>query len=284
MQEDKIDQQISKINELLQLSSQQDVAHHLIDLLNMLKERPQVDRSIKNVYKINHVDKLDFDPQVNLEIEGVLIPQVVVEFGSQVNILPRDTSVNLGTPKLEKLDFYLKLADQGLVDPLGIQKDIKTTIMDISTRIDFQVIEPKQGSNSYATLVGRPWGRNMKGNISLDKDILKIKGKGKKISIPLDPRDGQPCEEPNEDNVDIYQLYQAIQKKKDSIEPNKNEEYYLGSPMFVGQNSNSELYNQQIENYEMLSQECWSIKEIPRSKVCSFFLVSLVPKIFEKKV
>ena len=60
MQEDKIDQKSYKINELLQLLSQEDVAHHLIDVLNMLKEWPQVNRPIKNVYKMNHVDKSYF--------------------------------------------------------------------------------------------------------------------------------------------------------------------------------------------------------------------------------
>ena len=42
----------------------------------MLKERTQVDIPIKNVCKMNHVDKSYFNPQVNLEIEGLLIPQL----------------------------------------------------------------------------------------------------------------------------------------------------------------------------------------------------------------
>ena len=86
----------------------------------MLKERAQVDRPIRNVCKMNHMDKLDFNPQVKLEIEGLLIPQVVVDFGSQVNILPRAIWVKPGRPELEKSNFYLKLDDQVLVEPLGI--------------------------------------------------------------------------------------------------------------------------------------------------------------------
>ena len=68
-------------------------------------------------------------------------------------------------------------------------------------------------------------------NILLDKDKLKIKGKGKKIIIPLDPRDGRPWEETNNDDAGIWQ---AIQNNEEMIEPNKNSEIYLGSPMFVG--------------------------------------------------
>jgi hypothetical protein len=32
----------------------------------------------------------DYDPQVDLEIKGFMIPQVVVDFGSQVHILPKE--------------------------------------------------------------------------------------------------------------------------------------------------------------------------------------------------
>ena len=66
MQEDKVDQESSKINELLQLLSQEDDARRLIDLLNILKEWQQFDWPIKNVCKMNHMDKSNFDPQVNL--------------------------------------------------------------------------------------------------------------------------------------------------------------------------------------------------------------------------
>lgn len=56
----------------------------------------QVDRPIKNVCKMNRIDRTNFDPQIGLDIEGVLIPQVVADFGSQVNILPRTTWIRLG--------------------------------------------------------------------------------------------------------------------------------------------------------------------------------------------
>ena len=45
---------------------------------------------------MNQVDKFDIDPQVDLEVEGVLIPQVVVDFGSQVNIFPKFKWLKLG--------------------------------------------------------------------------------------------------------------------------------------------------------------------------------------------
>ena len=61
---------------------------------------------------MNQVDKFDLDPQVDLEIKGLLIPQVIIDFGSQVNIFPKKTWLKLSRPELTKSNFYLKLVDQ----------------------------------------------------------------------------------------------------------------------------------------------------------------------------
>lgn len=137
----------------------------------------------------------DFDPQVNLQINEFLIPRVVLDFGSEVNILTKSTWEKLGRPQLVKSDYYLKLADQGLIEPLGLRINIQTTIMGILVKIVFKVIEPKEASKSYLSLVDRPWARKMKANISLEKDKIKLKGQGKKVIIPLDPKEGSPWED-----------------------------------------------------------------------------------------
>ena len=98
----------------------------------------------------------DFDPQVDLQINEFLIPRVVLDFGSQVNILRKDTWEKLGQPQLVKSDYYFKLVDQGLIEPLVLCRNVQTTIMRITFKIDFKVIEPKEGSKSYLALVGRP--------------------------------------------------------------------------------------------------------------------------------
>ena len=111
----------------------------------------------------------DFDPQVDLQINEFLMPKVVLYFESQVNILTKDTWEKLGQPQLVKSDYYLKLVDQGLIKPLGLCRNVETTITRISVRINFKVIEPREGSKSYPSLVGQPWATKMKANISLRK-------------------------------------------------------------------------------------------------------------------
>ena len=87
-----------------------------------------------------------------------------------------DTWEQLGRPRLYESRIYLKLADQGLIEPIRVWRNVNTTIKVISTKFDFEIIDPKEGSSSFPALVGRPWRRKMKASISLDKERIKIKG------------------------------------------------------------------------------------------------------------
>ena len=54
----------------------------------------------------------------------------------------------------------------------------------------------------------------MKANISLEKDRIKLKGQGKKVIIPLDPKEGAPWEEPNDSEAEVKKLYKIIQSSR----------------------------------------------------------------------
>ena len=79
--------------------------------------------------------------------------------------MTRDTWEQLGRPQLYESGIYLKLADQGLIEPIGFCRNVDTTIKGISTKVDFEIIDPKEGSSSFLALVGRPWGRKIKASI-----------------------------------------------------------------------------------------------------------------------
>ena len=159
--------------------------------------------------------------------------------------MTRDTWEQLGIPRLYESGIYLKLADEGLIEPIGVWRNVDTTIKGISTKVDFEIIEPKEGSSSFPALVGRPWGRKMKASISLDKERIKLKGNGQKVIVPIHPSQGEPIDE----EVDIRQLYK-IQNNEDYIEPNVYGELYLGNQDSVGYNSDAELYDWKVDNYE----------------------------------
>ena len=74
------------------------------------------------------MDKRDAEPLIDLEIKGYHVRQVVLDFGSQVNIMTRDTWEQLGRPRLHELGIYLKLVDQGLIEPIEVWRNVDTTI------------------------------------------------------------------------------------------------------------------------------------------------------------
>ena len=78
------------------------------------------EKQTKNIYSLNQKDKSDANPLVDLEIEGYYVRQVVLNFRSQVNIMTSDTWEQLGRPRLYESGIYLKLADQGLIEPIGV--------------------------------------------------------------------------------------------------------------------------------------------------------------------
>ena len=77
------------------------------------------------------------------------------------------------------------------------------TIQGISTKVDFEIIDLKEGSSSFPALVDRPWGRNMKASISLDKERIKLKGNGQKVIVPIHPYQGEPWTKPIDEEVNI---------------------------------------------------------------------------------
>ena len=155
--------------------------------------------------------------------------------------MTHDTWEQMGRPRLYESGIYLKLADQGLIEPIGVWKNVDMTIKGISTKVDFEIIDPKEGSSSFPALVGPPWGRKMKASISLDKERIKLKGNGQKYIVPIHPSQGERWNEPIDEEVNVRQLYQ-IHNNADYTEPNIHGLLHLGNQDLVGYNFDAELY------------------------------------------
>ena len=57
--------------------------------MSILKEEVYTPKVSKNIAYMGSNMHNDFDPQVDLQINELLIPKVVLDFGSQVNILTK---------------------------------------------------------------------------------------------------------------------------------------------------------------------------------------------------
>ena len=92
------DNHTKTVKELIQLITKEEAVGKLIDLLYSVKKSTTSGQSQKTVCSMGKHAQPDLDPKVNLVVNGYTMPQVVVDFGSQVNILPRSTWVKLGRP------------------------------------------------------------------------------------------------------------------------------------------------------------------------------------------
>ena len=155
-----------------------------------------MEKQTKNICSLNKKDKSDADPLVDLEIEGYHVQQFVLDFGSQVNIMTRDTWEQLGRPRLNELGIYLKLAEQGHIEPIGVWRNVDRAIKDITTKVEFEIIDPKEGSKSSPNLLVRPWDQRIKMSFSSEKERINLKGNGKKVTFPIHPSQGEPWTEP----------------------------------------------------------------------------------------
>jgi hypothetical protein len=62
----------------------------------------------------------------------------------------------------------------------------------------------------------------------------------------------------------------TMQPKMKEVSPLNLEEkgkLLHGSPLSVGQNSNIELYEWKMDNYESKSRECWTVEAIPKESL-----------------
>ena len=146
------------LNELLQLLTKEEVVDRLIDLLYEVRQSNTSGKIQKTIYSLGKSESPYLDPLVDLVVNGYNIRQVVVDFGSQVNVLPRSTWIKIGRPQLQESGIYIRLVDQGLIAPIGVLKKVETSIMGITKMIDYEVIDIQDEKHTYPALVGQPWG------------------------------------------------------------------------------------------------------------------------------
>ena len=59
--------------------------------------------------------------------------------------------------------------------------------MGIKAQANFEIIDPQDKATSFLALVNRPRGRKIKASISLKKGLIRLKGDGNKLIVPIYP-------------------------------------------------------------------------------------------------
>ena len=84
---------------------------------------------------------------------------IILDLGSNVNILMRKTWESMGKPCLEWSPIQLQLANQAKVLPIGRLSNVTVDVKGLHTYVDFEV-NIVDDTNPYHVLFGIDWAIN----------------------------------------------------------------------------------------------------------------------------
>eukprot|EP00253_Pinus_taeda_P007596 PITA_07596 len=155
-----------------------------IPLLQAIKEIPILAKTIKelslkrpgrkprNTRKIHLVGKIadimmgkvtmqkyvdPGSPIVKTTINGVEIPNTLIDLGAAINIMSKQTMEHLKLPNLLFTPTLLQLADRSIIKQDGVLEDILVSLESWEYPVDFMILTPKSNLGGHPLILGRPW-------------------------------------------------------------------------------------------------------------------------------
>ena len=96
-------------------------------------------------------------PIVKTHINGIEIPNTLIDLGADINIMSRQTMEQLKLPNLLFTPTLLQLADRSIIKPDGVLEDISVSLDSWEYPVDFMILTPKSNLGGHPLILGRPW-------------------------------------------------------------------------------------------------------------------------------
>ena len=113
--------------------------------------------------------------------------EVVLDLGSEVNVMTKQTWEIMAKLKLAFSPIQLRLANQQRVIPLGRLSSVLVDLDGVCNLADFEVIEIIDDSTPYPALLGIDWEFENQAIINLKKKTMSFEGNGIRVIGLLDP-------------------------------------------------------------------------------------------------
>ena len=94
---------------------------------------------------------------MNIQIEDYEVDSIILDLGSNANILTKKTWKLMGNPTLGCSLVQLHLANQANVHPIGRVSNLVVNIEGMKTHVEFDVIEVFEDGGYYPTLLWIGW-------------------------------------------------------------------------------------------------------------------------------
>jgi hypothetical protein len=150
------------------------------------------------------------------------VEYVVLDLGSEVNVMKKKTWALMGKPILIYSPIRLRMDNQQVVSPFGRLEHVPVDVDGIRTFVDFEVIEIVDDIFPYPMLLGIDWAFSNSIVVDLKKRRMKFEGNGLKFIAPLDPDEGRRYTKPIREEYHAYELeniYKLKARQHDYINP-----------------------------------------------------------------
>ena len=137
---------------------------------------------------------------------------IILDLGSNVNILTCQMWEIMGKPPLEWSQIQLRLSNQAKVIPVGRQGQVEVDLGGLRTFMEFEVIDIIDDTTPYLALLGIDWEIENQAIINFKRRILSFEDDEMWVVTPLDPLEGPRHVEPvfNEGNDDLLDTIYKI--------------------------------------------------------------------------
>ena len=112
---------------------------------------------------------------------------IILDLGSEVNVLPKATWQCMGEPTMGYSTVQLKLANQHRVLPIGRMNGVTVDLDGVLTKAYFEVIEIVDRTTPYLTLLGLDWAFDNQTIINLKTIKMIFESGDYRVIAPLDP-------------------------------------------------------------------------------------------------
>jgi hypothetical protein len=164
---------------------------NLIRQYEIGKIHPLLNREVHQIGKKRRTNK---ELHLNSQIDEYDIDYVVLDLGSEVNVMTKKTWALMGKPRLIYSPIRLRMANQQVVSPFGRLEHVPVDIDGVRTFADFEVIEIVDDNFPYPTLLGIDWAFNNFTMVDLKKRRMNFKKDGLRVIAPLYPDEGPGLE------------------------------------------------------------------------------------------
>eukprot|EP00253_Pinus_taeda_P017841 PITA_17841 len=97
------------------------------------------------------------NPILTVQINGVDIPNVLVDMGAAINVITSATVITLGSQNLKPTPTVLELADQSTIRSVGKSEDITISVGSWQYPLNILVLHTQSPASGHPLILVRPW-------------------------------------------------------------------------------------------------------------------------------